>query len=107
MAVTDELKNIRGKGYGDKPDAKASKGMDSGEENSTSRIIKLSDEEQKAFAQAKPGEDLECVIHGTLEEDGHFHVMSVGPKDQMSQEEPDMASLVAQKVSPTTIPSPS
>ena len=104
MAVTDELKNIRGKGYGDKPE----KGMDSGEQNSTSRIIKLSDDEQKAFAEAKPGEDLECVVHGTLEEDGHFHVMSVNPPEGQSyDDESRMAGMVAQKVTPTIQPSPS
>ena len=93
---------MRGKGYGEKSE----KGMDSGEKNSTSRIIKLSDEEQKSFEGAKPGEDLECVMHGTLEEDGHFHVMSVGPKEQ-GMEENDMANMVAQKVTPTIMPSPS
>ena len=103
MAVTDELKNIRGKGYGEKPE----KGMDSGEENSTSRIIKLSDEEQKSFAQARPGEDLACEVHGTLEEDGHFHVMSVGPMGGSSSPEDDMVTQVAQKVTPTIMPSPS
>ena len=94
MAVTDELKNMRGGGYMSKPD----KGMDSGKENSTSRIIKLSDDEQKAFAQAKPGEDLECVVHGTLEEDGHFHVMSVNPPEGQSYGEEPQASDIAQRM---------
>lgn len=79
---------------GDKKD-----GMDSGEENSTSRIIKLTDDEQKLFEQANPGEDLACEVHGTLEKDGHFHVMSVGPLGG-GDEEKEMAGQVAEKVMP-------
>lgn len=103
MSAIDELKNRRSEGYLKKPE---DKGMDSGENNSTSRIIKLSDEEQKAFAQANPGEDLACEVHGTLEEDGHFHVMSVGPMQGQGGQN-DMMKQLAQRVTNTTMPSPS
>lgn len=111
MSFSEELKSIRGKGYvpsmsrgyGEKRDS----GMDSGVENSTSRIIKLSDEEQKSFQEAKSGEDLSCEVHGTLEEDGHFHVMSVSPMNGGASSEDEMANQVAQKVTPTIMPSPS
>lgn len=94
MAVADELKNIRGGGYLSKSD----NGMDSGKENKTPRIIKLSDDEQKSFAQAKPGEDLECIVHGTLEEDGHFHVMSVSPPEGESYGEEASPDDIAQRM---------
>jgi len=102
----DQLQDFRKKGYleSDKKD----EGMDSGEKNSTSRIIKLSDEEQKAFAGSKPGDDLACEVHGSMEADGHFHVMSVAPMaGASSYDEDEMASQVAQRVQPTAQISPS
>ncbi len=110
MAATDFLKKFRDKGYSPGGDDAKDKGMDSGEENSTSRIIKLSDDEQKKFAQAKPGEDLVCEVHGSLEEDGHFHVMTVDPMGGGSyggNSEQEMAGQVAQRVQPNIAPSPS
>jgi len=106
MAYTEELKNLRKKGYAEKSDKE---GMDSGEINETPRIISLTDEEKKAFENAKPGEDLACEVHGSLEDDGHFHVMSVGPMGGTPNagSEKDLAGMVAQRVSPTIQPSPS
>jgi hypothetical protein len=103
MAVIDELKNLRAKGYDSKD-----QGMDSGEKNETPRIIALTDDEKKAFANSKPGEDLACEMHGSLESDGHFHVMSVGPMGgQGGMGEQEMAGQVAQRVQPNIAPSPS
>jgi hypothetical protein len=74
---------------------------DPDESNRTSRIITLSDEEQKAFEGSKPGEELSCEVRGNLEEDGHFHVMTVSPMGGASSYgEGKMADQVAQKVNP-------
>lgn len=109
MPAVDELKSFRGKDYSSKKDDKSDEGMDSGESNETPRIISLTDDEQKAFLQAKPGEDLACEVHGSLEEDGHFHVMSVAPMGGQPGYggEKEMAGMVAQRVMPTIQPSPS
>jgi len=107
MSTVDVLKSYRNKDYGEKSDPK--EGMDSGEKVETPRIISLTDDEKKVFAQAKPGEDLACEVHGTMEEDGHFHVMSVGPLggDKGAGSEQEMAGQVAQRVMPNIVPSPS
>lgn len=114
MSAVDELKNLRAKGYSGKTSTidGDKEGMDSGERNSTPRIISLTDDEQKAFAQAKPGEDLACEVHGSLEDDGHFHVMSVVPLQgsygqEQGTDENQMAGQVAQRVMPGIVPSPS
>lgn len=103
MPASDVLKNFRDKGYSPKGDDSKDEGMDSGEENSTPRIISLTDDEKQAFEQAKPGEDLACEVHGTLEQDGHFHVMSVSPMggDKSYGGEQEMAGQVAQRVMPS------
>jgi hypothetical protein len=107
MPVSDELKNLRKKDYLSKSD-KGEDGMDSGIQNSTPRIIALTDDEKKSFESAKPGEDLACEVHGTLESDGKFRVMSVSPTGLSAEKgEDDMATQVAQRVSPTIQPSPS
>lgn len=101
MPASDILKSFRGSQGSISDAGKTEKGMDSGEKNATSRIIKLTDDEQKLFAQAKPGEDLACEVHGGLEEDGHFHIMSVAPLGGSSYgDENKMAGEVARKVAP-------
>jgi len=105
MPASDFLKEARDDGYPTvKPPQKAdSTGDDNDPDESptTSRIIKLSDDEQKAFSNAKPGQELECVVRGNLEEDGHFHVMSVSPPGGASSYgESQMADQVAQRVMP-------
>lgn len=111
MPAVDALKSFRSNGYGSKPEPENGEktGMDSAEENSTSRIIKLSDDEQKAFANAKPGDDLACEVHGTLEDDGHFHVMSLAPMGGGDSygDDKEMAGQVMQRVMPGVVPSPS
>lgn len=111
MAAVDELKNLRSKGYSPKesfgkPDQNSGKPEE--DESSTTRIIKLTDDEQKTFSGSKPGEDLTCEVHGSLEDDGHFHVMSVSPMNGASDyTEQGMAGQVAQRVMPNIVPSPS
>lgn len=102
MAATDILKTYREKGYASTSPEKPGEGKEAADpgKSGTPRIIKLSDDEQKAFAQAKPGEDLVCEVHGTMEEGGHFHVMSVAPPAGGPGGEQDMAGQVAQKVQP-------
>lgn len=110
MPASDVLRNLRGKGYSDNSKPSTEKGMDSGEPNSTSRIIKLSDDEQKYFADSHPGEDLACEVHGSLESDGHFHVMTVSPLNGESygeENQDDMAKQVMTRVQPNVQPSPS
>lgn len=102
MAAIDELKSFRGKDYSSKKEDPTSEG----EKNSTPRIISLTDDEKKAFEGSPPGSDLACEVHGTLEADGHFHVMSVSPLGGGSSygdqggDEKQMAGMVAQKVMP-------
>lgn len=109
MSAIDELHKARANDYGDNP---GSQDKDPDEPNDTSRIIKLSDDEQKSFEGSKPGEELECLVRGNLEEDGHFHVMSVSPPQggsykESGQGEPAMAQQVAQMVRPQLQVSPS
>ena len=107
MSAIDELKSLRSKGYDSGKPEKP--GMDSGKPNETPRTIKLTDDEQKIFAQAQPGEDLACEVHGTYETDGKLLIMSVSPmgSGSIGNEENDMAAKVAMKVQPTMQPSPS
>ncbi|HEX9504267.1 MAG TPA: hypothetical protein VF974_08205 [Patescibacteria group bacterium] len=109
MPATDVLRTYRDKGYAStspgNPDNSSGKkdGMDSGEQNQMPRIIKFTDDESKAFAQAKPGEDLACEVHGTLDGEGGFRIMSVAPLAGASApagSEQDMAGQVMQKVMP-------
>jgi hypothetical protein len=74
MAVSDALNNMRSQDYGAKPDA-----GETPEESSGVRVIQLTEEEQKELQgySGKPGEEITCEVSGKLEQDGHFHVMSV------------------------------
>lgn len=107
MAATDALKTLRGKDYGAKPvDASAAAPAPSME---TPRVIRLTDDEQKMFAQAQPGEDVGCEVHGTLDGEGGFRIMSVAPLGDAAEgnDESAMASQVMQRVAPNIAPSPS
>jgi hypothetical protein len=108
MAATDVLKSFRDSGYAAKDPAKDPAKPGDGEETKT-RIINLTDDEQKSFAGSKPGESLTCTVTGTLEEGGQFHVMSVAPPDGAAGygNEQNMAGQVAQRVMPSIMPSPS
>lgn|SRR5580698_1615068 len=102
------LKDFRAKNYGESiADDKDDKEMDKDKDNSTSRIIKLSDDEQKYFQASHPGENLTCTVTGTLEKDGHFHVMTVSAEGGEQNGEDKMASMVAQRVMPMAQISPS
>lgn len=110
MSAIDELKKVRSQDYG--PSASKPELEDPDEPNDTTRIIKLSDEEQKAFEGARPGQELRCEVRGNFESDGHFHVMSVSPMGggdsyEDSEGEGGMAKQVAQLVRPQLMPSPS
>jgi len=102
MPAADYLKQVRDDGYDVAKPPKSEGAVDDPDEsNETSRIIKLSDEEQKAFQNVKPGLELACEVRGNVEEDGHFHVMSVKPLGGASSYgEGQMADQVAQRVSP-------
>jgi hypothetical protein len=105
MPFSDELKNFRSKGYAEKGSGKdKEEGMDSGEKNETPRIIALTDEEKDLFKDSHPGEDLSCEVHGTLESDGRFRVMTVSPMNGSYGDEKSMAGQVAQKVMPSAMP---
>lgn len=106
MSASDFLKSFRGKGYTGGSGEK--EGMDSGEKNSTTRIVKLTEDEQKMFEQAKPGDDLACEVHGTYE-NGSLNIMSVAPMGGggPAEDETEMAGQVAQRVMPNIVPSPS
>jgi cytoskeletal protein CcmA (bactofilin family) len=102
MAYSDELKSLRKKEYGEGA-VKKSEDL-----NSTPRIIVLTDEERKVLGDVAPGSDLSCEVKGTLDSDGRFNVMSIGPiGGEVETEEDSMAGSVAQKVTPTIQPSPS
>lgn len=101
MSAIDKLKEMR-------QSEPKEKGMDSGEKNETPRTLKLSEEELKSFEQAKPGEDLACEVHGSLTgKDGMFRVMSVSPLNGQGYEDKGMMDQLAQRVTNTTMPSPS
>ena len=91
MAMSDVLKKFR-----DMP-KQEDDSIDEDVDTSTPRTILLSDEEVKALGQStKPGEEVELSVKGRLEQDGHFHVMSVSGKTTMpDQEMGDMAAQVA------------
>ena len=108
MSAADMLEKFRKDGYGSDPDKKVDE--DGYEKNSTSRIIKLSDDEVKMIGDRQPGDDITLKVSGNLEEDGHFHVMTVSldaPTEGDQDPEKQMASQVAQKVMPNILPSPS
>ena len=84
------LKTMRGKNDEEEHDPD--------EPNSTSRIIKLTDEEEKSMEGVKAGEEVVLTVRGNVEGD-HFHVMSV-EKQGGSDEMEGMPEEVAQKVNP-------
>lgn len=98
--ISDSLKKFRGGNYQGPSDEKQSseKPKDSGH----SRSISLTDDEMQAFKSAQPGSDLACEVHGTLEGNGKFNVLSVSPLAGGTSygDESDMANQVAQRVSP-------
>lgn len=99
--ISDSLRKFRGGGYDDKSSGapKPEESKDSGH----SRTISLTDDEMQAFKDAKPGSDLACEVHGTLESNGKFSVLSVSPLGggQNYGDESEMANQVAQRVSPS------
>lgn len=89
------MRSMRSKG-GEKEDEK---GHDPDEANSTSRIIKLTEEEQKSMESVKPGEEMVLTVRGNVEGD-HFHVMSLEKQGGGEDEMAGMPEEVAQKVNP-------
>src|SRR5580704_12910298 len=95
MAISDMLKSMRS---GKDDDG----GHDPDEPNSTSRIIKLTDEEEKSMEDVKAGEEVVLTVRGNVEGD-HFHVMSVekqGGDDSEGEDMEGMSQQVAQMVRP-------
>lgn len=114
MPASDFLKSMRSQGYkssgasnpgGEQKDP-GMPGTDE-QDNSTPRAIKLTDDEQKIFASVNPGDELTCEVHGSLQKDGKFQVMSVAPMGNAPEGENEMAGQVAQRVMPNIVPSPS
>lgn len=97
MDVSNVLKGIRQEGYGQRQDKKDDSKKDDNHSENT-RMIKLSDDEVKGLEpyQIAPGEECILEVTGKLEEDGHFHVMSV----QYADDEPEMAGQVAKGLMP-------
>jgi hypothetical protein len=105
MPISDVLKNMRSSGF---PERKEED--DSDDQESTPRTILLSDDEMKSIGEIKPGEEVKIEVSGRLEEDGHFHVMSVESGTTMpDQEMKGMAAAVAgvPVTQDRTMPSPS
>jgi len=89
MAVHEALERVRTSDYGFGKDNDQESGSDEKDADSKSRVIQLSDDEMKGLAGyvGAPGEEVRCEVTGTLEEDGHFHVMSVSaPGGGMGQD---------------------
>jgi len=112
VPFSDYLKKFRKNDYSAKPDDDAKKGTgDKGEDSpdEMSREIKLTDDEMQAFKDSQPGSDLACEVHGTIESDGKFRVMSVSPLGggESYGDENGMAQQVAKRVTPTVQISPS
>jgi hypothetical protein len=95
MDVSGMLKSMRGKG----DDSEEEGSHDPDESNSTSRIIKLTDEEEKSMESVKPGEEVVLTVRGNVEGD-HFHVMSVEKQGGGEEGMEGMPEEVAQKVNP-------
>lgn len=104
MAASDFLKKFRKEDSGDTGGEKPSLGKPEESGEKMSRELKLTGDEMKAFADAQPGQDLACEVHGTLEGDGRFRVMSVSPvgggESYGGPDENGMAQAIAQRVSP-------
>jgi hypothetical protein len=103
MPASDYLKEARDDGYPATKSPQKADDDDPDESPTTSRIIKLSDEEMKQFQNSSPGQELECTVRGNLEEDGHFHVMSVsapqgGYGGKSAVQGQDSTEQMAQKV---------
>lgn len=113
MAIADVLKGMRSSGYSKKMEMPEKEEKDDSESDSGPRTIMLSDDEIKSLGQsAKPGEDVEIKISGKLENDGHFHIMSVEPAstmpdDDMKEMAAKVAGMQAPMVQNQTMPSPS
>ena len=104
MAIQDVLKGMRSSGY-----PPADEKEEEGSDNSSPRTIMLSDDEVKAVGAAQPGKEMKIQVSGRLEEDGHFHVMSVERATTMpDQEMKGMAAEVAgvPMTQDRTMPSP-
>lgn len=105
MAASDYLKSFRQKGYSgnmSESSEKPSESDDKDQENSTTRIVKLNDDERKIFEKTPSGEDVACEVHATYE-NGKLNIMSVAPLgggDQPPDDEASMAGQVAQRVMP-------
>ncbi len=110
MAASDFLKKFRN-GDAEKPEKDNPESDKPEEPQGMSRELKLTGDEQKAFADAKPGQDLACEVHGTLEQDGRFRVMSVSPmgggQGYGGEDQAGMAQAIAQRVQPSVQISPS
>lgn len=109
MGFSDYLKKFRKDDYSGKSSDDKSEGKPEESGPEMSREIRLTDDESQAFKDAKPGSDLSCEVHGTLESDGRFRVMSVSPMGGAEEygDENGMAQQIAQKVTPTVQISPS
>lgn len=109
MPAADVLKTLRGSQYNKTSQATddSNPEKDAADESSdTTRLIKLTDEEQKSIS-ANPGETVTCEVQGTLDGEGMFRVMSIEPSGVENDDEKAMAGQVAQRVMPNIVPSPS
>lgn len=86
MDVSNVLKGMRQGGYGSGPGKKDDAKKDENHSENT-RMVKLSDDEVKGLEpyQVSPGEEIVLEMTGKLEEDGHFHIMSVKYADGESE----------------------
>jgi len=61
------------------------------------RTFKLTDDEMKSL-QSNPGEEVTLQVSGKVEDDGHFHVMSVTSSDGQNSDEKEMAAQIAPQI---------
>lgn len=96
MPSVDILKQMRGTGYMDKP----SEEKPEEEGPSGNRLIKLSDDEMKSLGDYKEGER-ECMVRGTMTDDGMFRIMSVSPTEEAGGgEEQGMDEMMKMMMAP-------
>lgn len=113
--IGDALKRFRGAGYSGKAAPATDADVDQEDTDSPDpsqkvRTLSLTDDEAQAFQDVKPGQDVACEVHGTINGDGSFSVLTVAPlnaKSAYGEDEADMASQVAQRVTPSVQISPS
>lgn len=108
--IGDYLKKFRNNDYASKgADDQKNGSSDDKKDEGHSRVISFTDDEKQMFQGTEAGSDLACEVHGQLDAEGKFRVMSIAPLSGGDGQgsEGQMANTVANRVTPTVQISPS